>query len=42
MSAQELGEIVQITVEDFNQEERTGKILVKQYKNVLFYIYSNQ
>lgn len=26
MSEQELNEIVQITVEDFNQENRTGKI----------------
>ncbi len=31
MSEQELDEIVQITVEDFNQEDRTGKILLKQH-----------
>lgn len=27
MSEQELDEIVQITVEDFNQDDQTGKIL---------------
>lgn len=31
MSEQDLDEIVQITVEEFNQDDRTGKILVKQY-----------
>lgn len=36
MSEQELEEIVQITVEDFNQDDRTGKSLVKQYKTYLF------
>lgn len=33
MSEQELDEIVQITVEDFNQDDRTGK----QDGNVLFF-----
>lgn len=36
MSEQELDEIVQITVEDFDQDDRTGKIPVKQYKNLIF------
>lgn len=30
MSEQDLDEIVQITVEEFNQDDRTGKIVVKQ------------
>lgn len=32
MSEQDLDEIVQITVEDFNQDDRTGKIPVKQHE----------
>lgn len=31
MAEQELDEIVQITVEDFNQEDRTGKICLQNY-----------
>lgn len=34
MAEQELDEIVQITVEDFNQEDHTGKIPVKQVENI--------
>lgn len=39
MSEQDLDEIVQITVEEFNQDDRTGKILVKQcyYQLLLFH-----
>lgn len=37
MSEQELDEIVQITVEDFNQDDRTGKIPVKLWKKIFFY-----
>lgn len=38
MSEQELNEIVQITVEDFNQENRTGKIpLQKKWSLYSFY-----
>lgn len=28
MSEQDLDEIVQITVEEFNQDDRTGKVLI--------------
>ncbi len=38
MSEQELDEIVQITVEDFNQDDRTGKHMKRYY----FSMYSNQ
>lgn len=38
MSEQELDDIVQITVEDFNQDDQTGKILLKQYENVLLLV----
>lgn len=33
MSEQELDEIVQITVEDFNQDDRTGKSTFSFYSN---------
>lgn len=36
MSEQDLDEIVQITVEDFNQDDQTGKIPVKRHENNLF------
>uniref|UniRef100_A0A3Q4G9X0 Protein BANP n=1 Tax=Neolamprologus brichardi TaxID=32507 RepID=A0A3Q4G9X0_NEOBR len=35
MSEQELNEIVQITVEDFNQENRTGKIPLQKKKSLI-------
>lgn len=35
MSEQELGEIVQITVDEFNQEDRTGKSDLKRYGHPL-------
>uniref|UniRef100_A0AAQ4S4J0 Protein BANP n=1 Tax=Gasterosteus aculeatus aculeatus TaxID=481459 RepID=A0AAQ4S4J0_GASAC len=38
MSEQELDEIVQITVEDFNPDDRTGMSLVMQHENHLFFI----
>lgn len=31
MTEQELDEIVQITVEEFHQDDRTGKITVNEY-----------
>uniref|UniRef100_A0A3Q1FKC8 Uncharacterized protein n=1 Tax=Acanthochromis polyacanthus TaxID=80966 RepID=A0A3Q1FKC8_9TELE len=34
MSEQELDDIVQITVEDFNQEARTGKIYTTEFDNI--------
>lgn len=36
MAEQELDEIVQITVEDFHQNDRTGRNLMKQYENLLW------
>lgn len=39
MSEQDLDEIVQITVEEFNQDDRTGKILVKQHYYAAFLLY---
>lgn len=39
MSEQDLDEIVQITVEEFNQDARTGKILVKQHCYAVFLLY---
>lgn len=39
MSEEELDEIVQITVEDFNQDERTGKIPAKQCLKISFYFF---
>lgn len=41
MSEQDLDEIVQITVEDFNQDDHTGKISVKQHENVFFLIHTD-
>lgn len=38
MSEQGLDEIVQITVEDFNQEDRTGEILVKQHEKLIVFL----
>lgn len=39
MSEQDLDEIVQITVEDFNQDDHTGKISVKQHEKLFFLIH---
>lgn len=39
MSEQDLDEIVQITVEEFNQDDRTGKMLVKQHCYTAFLLY---
>lgn len=39
MSEQDLDEIVQITVEEFNQADRTGKILVKHHYYAAFLLY---
>lgn len=39
MSEQDLDEIVQITVEEFNQDDRTGKILVQQHCYAVFLLY---
>uniref|UniRef100_G3PCU0 Protein BANP n=1 Tax=Gasterosteus aculeatus aculeatus TaxID=481459 RepID=G3PCU0_GASAC len=39
MSEQELDEIVQITVEDFNPDDRTGMSLVMQHENHLSYVF---
>lgn len=36
MSEQEMEDIVQITVEDFNPDDQTGKILVTQCENLIF------
>lgn len=38
MSEQELNEIVQITVEDFNQENRTGKIPLQKKKVIRLFL----
>lgn len=40
MAEQGLDEIVQITVEDFHQNDRTGKSPMKQYEILLYYTYS--
>lgn len=40
MSEQDLGEIVQITVEDFSQEDGTGKSHSKQHGHIFWLIAS--